>query len=345
MNDADSHKAKSVPPGAEVRLGVVAIGRNEGARLLTCLSSVRDSGYPLVYVDSGSGDGSAHLAEPWCDQVIELDPARPFSAARARNEGFAALMAAHPTVDYVQFIDGDCTLLPGWLPAAEKAMKADPLRAVVIGPLQERRPEASIYNRLCALEWSSPPGDVKNFGALGGIMFVRAAAFAQLCGFNEEVIAGEDSEFGVRVGLAGLKISKIAIPMATHDADIARFGQWWKRAVRSGHAIGQRFSLHGRGPQRDCARERRSVFLWAFSIPAAIIVLLPWTYGFSLLLAAGYLLLGYRVSRYRRQQGDEPPDARLYARFVVVGKFAEGLGLLQFYSNRIAGRYRIIEYK
>ena len=327
------------------RVGVVVIGRNEGARLARCLESVQRLDRPIVYVDSGSSDGSAALAREARVSVVELDPSRPFSAARARNEGFAALAAAHGGTTLVQFLDADCTLFPSWLDAAEAAMGADPLRAVVIGPLHERHPDASVYNRMCALEWKSPPGDLSNFGSLGGIMLVRAEVFAALGGFDERVIAGEDSELGVRVAAAGFKVTKIAEPMATHDADIHRFGQWWKRAVRAGHAIGQRFSLHGRGGARDCARERRSVLFWGAALPATILLLAPLTHGLSVLLAGGYLVLGQRIVRYRLGQGDEPRDARLYARFVVIGKFAEAIGLLKFHLNNRAGKFRIIEYK
>lgn len=326
-------------------IGIVVIGRNEGARLAGCLASVRGLGHPLVYVDSGSSDGSVALARAVCDGVVELDPARPFSAARARNEGFAAIVAGHGPLAVVQFLDGDCTLMPGWLEAARAAIDADPQRAIVIGPLAERHPEASVYNRMCALEWKSAPGDLANFGALGGIMLVRAEVFASLGGFDERVIAGEDSELGVRVAEAGFKVTKIAAPMAMHDADIQRFGQWWKRAVRAGHAIGQRYRLHGRSAARDCARERRSVLVWGAALPATILVLAPATKGLSLLLAGGYLVLAHRIVRYRRGQGDEPRDARLYARFVVLGKFAEAIGLLRFHLNHMAGKFRIIEYK
>ena len=327
------------------RAGIIVIGRNEGARLDACLVSLQTAGSPIVYVDSGSSDGSVTRARPLCEQVVELDPARPFSAARARNEGFAALLAAHPQLAYVQFLDGDCTLLPGWLEAAAAALDAEPERAIVIGALQERHPDASIYNRMCALEWRSPAGNLSNFGALGGIMCVRASVFVRLGGFNAQVVAGEDSEFGVRVGLAGLKIAKIDAPMATHDADMHRFAQWWRRAVRAGHAIGQRYALNGRGPLHDCARERRSVLIWGIALPATIVVLAPLTGGASLLLAAAYLVLRRRIVRYRLAQGDDPADARLYARFVVMGKFAEAIGFIRFQLNRLAGQYRIIEYK
>ena len=109
-------------------LGIVVIGRNEGERLRACLDSLQGLGCPIVYVDSGSADGSVGRARPLCDQVIELDPARPFSAARARNEGFQALVLAQPQTEFVQFLDGDCTLLPGWLDAGRHAMDADPRR-------------------------------------------------------------------------------------------------------------------------------------------------------------------------------------------------------------------------
>jgi GT2 family glycosyltransferase len=326
-------------------VGIVAIGRNEGVRLAACLVSAGAAGCPLVYVDSGSRDDSVAIARTLCDNVVELDPARPFSAARARNEGFAALVRQRPSVAFVQFIDGDCSLVPGWIDAGLAAFEIDSRRGVVVGALQERHPDASLYNRMCALEWKSPPGDLSNFGSLGGIMLVRAAVFASLGGFNEQVIAGEDSEFGVRAAAAGFKITKIADPMATHDADIHHFGQWWKRAVRAGHAIGQRFSLHGRDAARDCARERRSVLVWGAALPATILLLAPPTYGLSFLLVVGYLLLGQRIVRYRLGQGDKPRDARLYARFVIIGKFAEAIGLLKFHLNNRAGKFSIIEYK
>jgi GT2 family glycosyltransferase len=325
--------------------GIVVIGRNEGERLLSCLRSVQDLHAPVVYVDSGSSDGSPERAAPFCAAVVRLDPAKPFSAARARNEGAAALLALDPTLELVQFLDGDCILIQGWFDAATTAMALEPRRGVVFGQLEERHPDASIYNRLCALEWRSRPGDLDRFGALGGIMMVRAAVFRSVGGFDPQVIAGEDAEFGVRVGEAGFTVTKLDVRMATHDADIHRFRQWWRRAVRSGHAIGQRFSLHGSGPSFDCARERRSVLLWAGALPLAMVSAAPFTRGLSLLMASAYLLLAHRVAKYRRAQGDDAADARLYARFVVLGKFAEGVGLLQFALNRLAGRYRIIEYK
>lgn len=327
-------------------IGIVVIGRNEAARLGACLDSIAATGCSAVYVDSGSSDDSVELARRRGVAVLELDPARPFSAARARNEGFASLMQRDPALLAVQFIDGDCTLLPGWLEAAVKAMRDEARRAVVIGQLIERSPEASIYNRLCAMEWASPSGDLQDYGALGGIMAVRAAVFRSLGGFNAEVIAGEDAEFGVRCGLNGHTVTKLAQPMATHDADIHGFGQWWWRAVRSGHAIGQRARLNGGGPSRDCVRDRRSVIAWGVALPIGGVLLAAPTRGLSLLLAAaGAGVLAMRVYGFRRRRGDSAADAWLYARHLVLAKFAQAWGLAAFYLNQARGRFRIIEYK
>ena len=331
-------------PGS--RVAVVAIGRNEGVRLEGCLASLKGSGAPVVYVDSGSRDDSVAIARRAGVHVHELDPSRPFSAARARNEGFAQVRQIAPEVEFVQFIDGDCTLASGWLVAAVDTMDARPDVAVVIGHLAERHPEASIYNRLCALEWNSTPGDLRNFGALGGIMMVRASVFESLNGFKAEVIAGEDSEFGVRCGLAGHAVTKIDAQMAVHDANMHTFSQWWTRAVRGGHAIGQRAQLNGASTLQDCRRDRVSVLAWGVALPAMAVLLAPFTSGLSLLGAAAlYALLATRVFRARRGQGDSASDAWLYARHIAMGKLAQGIGLIRYQLSALRGHFRIIEYK
>jgi GT2 family glycosyltransferase len=307
--------------------GIVVIGRNEGERLRRCLESL-PRGYPIVYADSGSSDGSLALARALGVHALECTP--PYSAARARNQGFYWLAARYADIRYVQFLDGDCTLFAGWLDAAARALEGDPQRAVVTGELLERDPDGNAYSRLCAMEWRSPPGEVR---ALGGIAMMRADVFRVLGGYRPEVIAGEDSELGVRMALAGYKVTRIAGLMATHDAGITCFGQWWRRAVRAGHAIGQRSYLNGRSALRDCVHERNSVLFWGIGLPLLAVSAVPG----SLLLLCAYAALWLRVWRRR--------GSALYATFVLIAKFANALGLARFYLNKLAGRYAIIEYK
>jgi glycosyltransferase involved in cell wall biosynthesis len=52
--------------------GIVVIGRNEGQRLKRCLESALGNQVSIIYVDSGSVDGSAALARSMGAMVIEL---------------------------------------------------------------------------------------------------------------------------------------------------------------------------------------------------------------------------------------------------------------------------------
>jgi glycosyltransferase involved in cell wall biosynthesis len=326
-------------------VGIVVIGRNESKRLLLSLQSMQGSHCPLIYVDSGSTDHSVSIARPLVDCVLELDPAKPFSAARARNEGFEQLTSLFPTLEFIQFVDGDCVLSEGWLEAAKQSMLSDTKRAVVTGHLKECNPEASVYNRLCAMEWKSPSGDSISFGSLGGIFMVRVDAFKSLGGFNVHVIAGEEPELGMRLSFAGYRMTKINHGMAIHDADMTTFVQWWKRSVRAGHAIGQRAHLNGKTTAKDCVKERRSTLFWGMLLPVLALLLLIPTHGLSLLIFLAYLALALKVYLFRRNQNESVNDAILYTKFIILGKFANCLGLLKFYLNRLNKRYEIIEYK
>lgn len=326
-------------------VGIVVIGRNESRRLLLSLQSMQNSHCPLIYVDSGSIDQSVAIAKPLVDSVLELDPVKSFSAARARNEGFERITTLFPSLEFVQFVDGDCVLSQGWLEAAKQSMLNDGKRAVIIGHLQECNPDSSVYNRLCSMEWKSAPGDLKNFGALGGIFMVRVDVFNALNGFNVSVIAGEDSEFGVRLSLAGYKVTKIDHEMAIHDANMTTFAQWWTRSVRAGHAIGQRAHLNGKTSVKDCVQERKSTLFWGVMLPLLALLLLIPTRGASLLILLAYVVLALKVYLFRRNQNESARDAITYAKFIVLAKFANGLGLLKFYINQCKQRYEIIEYK
>ena len=327
------------------KIGLVVIGRNEGQRLLLSLQSMQSSHCPIIYVDSGSSDNSVEIAKPLVNCVHQLDSATPFSAARARNEGCQHLTTLFPSLQYIQFVDGDCVIDEGWLTAAQAAIEQDEKRAAVIGHLQELNPDASIYNRMCAMEWRSPAGELTNFGALGGISMIRADVFKQLGGFKANVIAGEDSEFGVRLSLAGYKVVKIDHIMAVHDANISTFQQWWKRAVRGGHAIGQRADLNGATIAKDCVKERKSTLVWGVFLPIVALILLIFAGCWGLLILLTYVFLAIKVYFYRRKQGENSRDAFTYAQFMPFVKIANGLGLLKFYVNKFKQSYEIIEYK
>ena len=327
------------------QVGIVVIGRNEGERLRACLESLKATRLPVVYVDSGSTDDSIKLAEEYNAVVVELDSSACFTAARARNAGYLKMSALQPDTSLIQFIDGDCTLAPGWISACKQAFEKNTKLGAVIGHLQEKNPELTPYNKLCALEWRSPAGKITEYGNFGGIAMIRTNVLNELGGYNPNVIAGEDSELAVRINLDGYHIEKIDHEMATHDADITYFSQWWKRAVRAGHAIGQRSHLNGDTEAKDNVREKKSTYFWGLILPLVILLGLIPSKGLSLLLLGGYVFLGYRIYKFREKLGDTPKEAALYARYTLLAKFANAIGLLKFQINRRAGKYNIIEYK
>ena len=273
----------------------MAIGRNEGERLRACLASTVGRGpAAVVYVDSASTDGSVDAARAAGAEVVELDMSVPFTAARARNAGFERLSAVLPGLAFVQFLDADCELVDGWLPAARARLEARPDLAVACGRRRERHPESSSYNRLADIEWDTPVGEAK---ACGGDALVRASAFRAVGGYDPALIAGEEPELCVRLRKAGWKVERLDAEMTVHDAAMTRFGQWWRRSVRAGHAYAEGAAIHGAPPERHWVRESRSNWFWGLGLPAAAAASAWPTGGLSLALLGGYAALWHRVRR------------------------------------------------
>lgn len=325
------------------KLGVVIIGRNEGERLIRCIRSVKSITDAIVYVDSGSIDGSVDAARALGVDAMLLDTSIPFTAARARNAGFRRLVEYRPSIQFVQFVDGDCEIVPGWLEAAMHEFASREDAAVMCGRRRERFPEKSIYNRLCDMEWNTPVGEA---AACGGDALMRRAFFEKVGGYSDHLIAGEEPELCSRLRAAGWKVFRIDHEMTAHDAAMTRFGQWWRRAVRAGYAYAAVSRLSGPERIRIWSRQFFSNWFWGVLFPIAIIVtalFFPWA---SLILLAGYLVIGMRVYRWRRRKGDSPADSRLYAFFCVLAKFPHGQGQLVYFRDRLFGRTgKLIEYK
>jgi GT2 family glycosyltransferase len=325
--------------------GCVIIGRNEAARLPGAIASVQTAAVPAVYVDSGSSDASVEIARAANIEVVELDPLRPFTAARSRNEGLDALTNRNPGLIFVMFLDGDCRLDADFMARALATMGDNADCAIVVGHLAEEQTERSAYTRLSAIEWSSGVGDITDFGNLGGIMLARISDIRAVGGFNAAMIAGEDSELGVRLALNGRRVVKIDAPMATHRADIVRFGQWWRRSVRAGQALTHRYRLHGQSRLQDCKRAFWSTLIWGGLIPLIAFGLAPSTSGLSLLLLAAYGALMIRMFSHYRRSGAPFAAAWTAALFGIVAKFANFVGLVRFFIHEARGKTTLVEYK
>lgn len=326
--------ATSIP-----NLGAVVIGRNEGDRLKRCLMSLSAVSV-VIYVNSSSTDGSVQWAAEHGAEVIALDMSLPFTAARARNRGFRRLQEISPHIDYTQFIDGDCELAPDWLETAATFLASHSDVGAVCGRRRERFPEKSIYNWLCDCEWDGPTGEVS---ACGGDVMMRSEALAAVDGYREDMIAGEEPELCFRLRAVGWRIWRLDTEIILHDAAMTRFGQWWKRILRSGYAFAHGAYLHGTSSERYWVWESRRAWLWGVWLPlgclTAGLVLGPWG-------SATWLIYPLELLRQTLRSSRPIKERATLALFHLLMRFPEALGQIRFMFDRLLGRRsQLIEYK
>lgn len=331
------------------KLGLVLIGRNEGERLARCLVSVRAIPH-RVYVDSGSSDGSVALARSEGVTVVELAVPPEFTAARARNAGLARLLEDEPELEFVQMVDGDCQIQPGWIEAALAVLRADAGLALVYGRRRERHPERSLYNALCDDEWNTPVGAADG---VGGDALFRVAALRSVNFYDARMIAGEDTELAMRLRKAGWTLRRVADEMTLHDAAIARFSQWWRRTRRSGHGYGEMAHLHPDAREPNWPHIVRSIVLWGGIAPLLVLlaaiasaIFNPWWAMLGVGVVGLELLNVFRLALRQLRRGLARHVAFGSGLLLMLGKIPQFLGLLDYHLNRVRGRAsRLIEYK
>lgn len=323
-----------------VSIGFVVIGRNEGQRLIDCLASISAFLPRIVYVDSASTDGSVQAAKSRGVHVLSLDMSRKFTAARARNEGFDKLTGLYPDLAYVHFLDGDCAVDRSWIQYALSFLQSNTAVAIVCGRRRERYPDASLYNKMCDLEWNTPVGEAK---ACGGDALINASVFRKVGGYKNDLIAGEEPEMCIRVRQAGYKIWRLDHEMTLHDAAMDHFTQWWKRALRAGYAYAEGNYMHGSAPEYHWVKESLRAWFWGVFTPFIGLLGLLLYRPLGWLVAFIFILQFIKLTYSNRRLGDFAPK---FAGLMIVGKFAEATGQIKFYWHRLThAQSKIIEYK
>lgn len=321
-------------------IAAIAIGRNEGERLRRCLSALRPHVARLVYVDSGSTDDSIGFARSIGAEVVEIDSSIPFTAARARNEGFAALGVGAEVPEYVQLVDGDCAVDPDWIGAAAAALDADSQLGVVTGWRTEVKPHANAYHAMAEVEWRQPAGEIV---ACGGDMMVRAAAFAAVGGFDPSIIASEDEEFVIRTRKAGFRAIRLPLVMTRHDIAMTRLREWWRRNLRSGNGLAEVGDLQ----PPHFRPERRRAIVFGLILPLIIFAgLVTGSWWLWLPALFGYGVSMARVWLWLIGNGMAPTLAVRVAGLFTLAKLPQFIGMARFYfRGGRKGQVQIIEYK
>jgi len=343
MDVCEETSSEAQPGRREALARGLAIGRNEGERLERALKAIVDRVPTIVYVDSGSTDGSPEMARKLGVTVAELDRSQSFTHAKGRNLGWETIMKLRPDLEFVHFLDGDCEIVEGWLDRAMELMRQRPDVVWTCGRIIELFPDKSLYNRLRGLEWNwLPEGEV---GGSAGNGLARVSAIREVGAFNGDLIAGADWEICLRLRQHGGKIYSLDTDMCRHDSAMYSYGSWWRRNLRAGHVWAEGVWMHGRDPERYKVKEWTSNLLWGFVLPVIALALAWPTHGWSLLLLLLHPLKMAQVAWRARKRGFSPSDSRLFAIFCIVDKTPMALGQLSFLWRAIMKRgHRLIEY-
>ena len=329
-------------PAKDPTLSVVIIGRNEGERLERCILTAQAvENWPpteIIYVDSGSTDGSLELAASLGATVLPL-PQGSFTAARARNFGWR-----HSVGEMVLFLDGD-TILDAEFPLLALAeIKKQPANAAAWGHRREVCACLSIYVRVLDLDWVYRPGETLFFG---GDVLVRREALEAVNGFDETLIAGEEPEMCRRMRNLGWRIQHIDAPMTLHDLAITRFSQYWRRSQRAGYAFAS-VSSRFRGTadpfwSSDASRNKKRGLFWLLSpliaLVLSLVLLSPWPIVLWIVML---FALAFRTAWQYRWKPAPWTTLVLYGFHSHLQQIPIYFGQMQFQRN---GNKALMEYK
>ena len=197
-------------------VSIVVIGRNEAGNLPKCIQSIREMEYPknlyeVLYVDTGSCDGSPDIARSLSVIVSEVhnDLRTPGSA---RNRGWQ-----EARYEIVHFVDGDMTVDPCYLKEAVKYLMFDNV-ACVIGKLIEEHSSHNLVSFIFEYPWKIRQAGFVDAPGAGGTF--KKAVLQQVGGYRGNLMRGEEPELGMRLRDLGYRILMLEHPMGTHDYGI-----------------------------------------------------------------------------------------------------------------------------
>jgi len=307
-------------------VSVVVIGRNEGGRLRRCLESVEEmqapaEGVEVVYVDSGSTDGSAQMAAEMGARVVRLESGR-FTAGRARDAGWREARAA-----FVFFVDGDTVVAPRFAVQALEEFR-DERVGVVFGRTRELHANRSVFHRAFDLQWRTFPLGAAETSM--GTALMRRSAIEAAGGYDPEIPSGEDAEICGRIRRKGFTIRGVDLPMVAHDLTMTRWGQYWWRMVRNGYGLAEVTDRFAPEEMRLLRSRVRHAWVWGVLTP----LLAP---------VAGVAVLVTAWKTYRAT--GERWSALVFAVHTYLKEVPRMIGQMRYRWDKRRGQRTLIEYK
>jgi glycosyltransferase involved in cell wall biosynthesis len=210
---------------------------NEEATLETCirsvLSAVQGITAEIILADSISTDRSVEIAEGYPVCIVQLTDPSDRRCGAAAQLGYQ-----HVRGRYLLLIDGDMTLLPGFLPAALAALESDARLAAVGGTLVEMSKGIEFQERQSRLKRSR----TRPLACITGCGLYRVEAIADVGYFmNRNLHCFEEYELGVRLRARGWTLRMLPTPCVRHyghsDSASALLARRWR--VRFFHGYGE----------------------------------------------------------------------------------------------------------
>lgn len=311
----------SSPISDQRGVSIVVIGRNEEAVLLDALRSARvalevsATRGEVIFVDSCSEDRSVALASEEPGVRVVRIAGGSVCAARARNVG--ACMASF---DWVQFLDADMTLEPGWLDLT-LPIREEGRHVVVHGRITEENRHPSVWNTAMGMDWEASR---RRHGLPGGAALWNRQCFIDLGGFRESLRVGEDPELALRARAEGHRIACLEDAMVRHDLGLEGPGDYLRRSM----AIGRSKASVIRSRPHDRVAWKRGLAPLVWVLAATALAATAIAFGLVLpLLVAGAALVVRRAWLDRR----EAPSALaawIHAVHVYAVKLPVSIGVL-----------------
>lgn len=306
-------------------ISFVVIGYNEAASLEACLASIRRAelgnlSYEVIYVDGGSLDNSRHIAEA-AGVDMSLGGEKHRRAAENRNLGIQ-----HARGEFVQLLDGDMALAPGWPGWALDFFRATPDAAAVCGNLKETNP--SLLFQALQIDWQQSPGEVD---ACGGAAMWRRDVLLRAGGFPEFVTYGEEPYLCWRVrNELGYKIHFLNQPMAFHDLDYRGPGDYWRRNVRVGESYAEIASLCFRTDDKFWLKESILNFLWLVVYILSVLFLFFAPFPVRILIVLFFFLVVFRKFLRLLKSGFSAAVSSIYTAHLYGSKIPIACGEIRW---------------
>ena len=227
-----------------VVVGIKALNeeRHIEATVRSALAAVEPFNGTVVVADSGSRDDTVEIARRLGARVIQLaDPSE-----RSCGAGAQLAFQSADASDFFCLIDGDMTLVPGFLSAAINYLTENPQVAGVGGQITECNLETEEFQIRAAAMANEGHRRAGFVDRLDGGGLYRVSAIREVGYFSDRNLTSfEEFDLAARLASAGWKLTRIPVPAVEHHGHGGSGYRLLAWRLRSGQLSGAGQVLRG----------------------------------------------------------------------------------------------------